>query len=273
MGFSRLIRQIIIGTVYIVLFSMICFALYRSFIWVAPTCSDGKQNQNEGGIDCGGKCSKQCEPPLNAKQIVSQEVAFVPAGHGSYDLLAKIYNPNDIAGASSFVYTLSLRDANGAVLVEKSGTSFILPQESKYLFEFQLASARVPVSATFLVTNVKWERLKGYSERPRIVVTRQAYDRISSGPGYGAATGLVVNSSPYDFRSIGVKVVLRDASGKPLAINATEMNTMQAKEQRDFRLVWPSAFPGQVASYEMFVDADVYHSANFLKQYAPTTAF
>jgi len=36
---------------------------------------------------------------------------------------------------------------------------------------------------------------------------------------------------------------------------------------RDFRLVWPSAFPGRVENIEMIVDADVYHSENFIKQY------
>jgi len=34
-----------------------------------PTCSDGIQNQNEGGIDCGGPCPKQCEPELPSERV------------------------------------------------------------------------------------------------------------------------------------------------------------------------------------------------------------
>ena len=70
-----------------------------------------------------------------------------------------------------------------------------------------------------------------------------------------------------------MKVVLRDASGKPLAINSTEMSTMPSKGQRDFRLVWPTIFPGEVKNVEMLVDADIYHSENFIKQSSSTTPF
>jgi len=66
---------------------------------------------------------------------------------------------------------------------------------------------------------------------------------------------------------------LRDSTGKPLALNSTEMNTVRSHENRDFRLVWPSAFPGAVENVEMVVDADVYHSENFIRQYLPGGKF
>ena len=35
--------------------------LYNSDIyWILGTCDDGKQNQGEDGVDCGGPCSKEC---------------------------------------------------------------------------------------------------------------------------------------------------------------------------------------------------------------------
>ncbi len=273
MASSRIFKQIAISAGYLLFLGAVLFSVYYLFIRVAPTCSDGKQNQDEMGIDCGGICANQCEPPLNAKDIVTREVAFVPADRGSYDVLARIYNPNDIAGASRFSYKLALRDASGGILAEQSGTSFILPQETKYLFEFHLSAQARPAKATLEILEVSWERFHGYTERPRVMVVKQAYERIRSGPGYGAATGLVINESQYDFRSLLVKVVLRDASGHPLAINSTEMLTMPSKSQRDFRLVWPAAFPGEVKSAEMFVDADIYHSENFIRQSASVTPF
>ncbi len=273
MSGSRVLKQGMIVSGYIVFFVTILFGVYYFFIRVAPTCTDGRQNQDEMGIDCGGVCTKQCEPPLNAKDIVTREVAFVPADRSSYDVLARIYNPNDIAGASQFSYTLTLRDAAGTSLAQQSGTSFILPQETKYLFEFHLSTQTRPTKATIEISQIVWERFQGYTERPRVMVTQQAYERIQSGPGYGVATGLVVNESQYDFRSLLVKVVLRDVVGKPLAINSTEMLTMPSKGQRDFRLVWPTAFPGEVKNVEMFVDADIYHSENFIKQSSSVTPF
>ena len=31
-----------------------------SYLYEAPTCIDGKQNQEEDGIDCGGPCLTVC---------------------------------------------------------------------------------------------------------------------------------------------------------------------------------------------------------------------
>ncbi|MBP7811606.1 MAG: hypothetical protein KA054_02055 [Candidatus Moranbacteria bacterium] len=274
MASSRIFKQIMILCGYFLVFSVVLFGMYYLFIRVAPTCSDGKQNQNEIGIDCGGVCDKQCEPSLeDVKDIVVREVAFVFGSQNNYDVLARVYNPNDIAGASQFSYTFALHDAAGNILVEQSGSSFILPQETKYLFEFHLSTETRPVRATIQISQVAWERFEGHLERPRVTVIQQAYERIQSGPGFGEATGLVINDSPYDFRSLLVKVVLRDASGRPLAVNSTEMLTMPSEGQRDFRLVWPTAFPGEVRSFEMFVDADVYHSENFIEQSSSITPF
>jgi hypothetical protein len=119
MASSRILKQMTISFGYFVFFSVVFFSVYYLFIRVPPTCTDGKQNQDEMGIDCGGICTNQCEPPLNAKDIVTREVAFVPADRGSYDVLARIYNPNDIAGASQFSYKLALRDSAGNVPEEK----------------------------------------------------------------------------------------------------------------------------------------------------------
>lgn len=273
MASSRTLKQGIIAAGYIVFLGTILFVVYYLFIRVPPTCTDGKQNQDEMGIDCGGICSNQCEPPLNAKDIITREVAFMPADRSGYDVMARIYNPNDIAGASQFSYKLALRDATGAILSEETGTSFILPQETKYLFAFHLSSVAKPANVTIEISQVVWERFQGFKERPRVMVVKQKYDRIQSGPGYGVATGLVMNESPFDFRSLLVKVVLRDSVGKPLAINSTEMLTMPSKGQRDFRLVWPTAFPGEVKNVEMLVDVDIYHSENLIKQSSTVTPF
>ncbi len=273
MSNPRLLKRLLIAASYLVFFGLLGTGIYYAVLWVAPTCLDGKQNQNETGIDCGGRCAARCELALNPKEITTREIMFVPGEQNSFDVLAKIYNPNDVAGASRFAYTFSLRDASGAVLAQESGNAFILPQETKYLFAFRLGAGSKPNHATLEITDVSWERFQGYSERPRVFVVQQAYNRVRDGVGFGAATGLVVNESPYDFRSVTVKVVLRDVAGKPLAINRSELYTFHSKEQRDFRLVFPTAFPGEVKSYEMLVDADIYHSENFIKQYAPTTPF
>jgi hypothetical protein len=267
---SRKYRQIVISFIYVVLFSLFSAFVYYVFLKAPETCLDGKQNQDESGIDCGGVCGA-CPDLITGQDLEVKEVAFVPGGGNRYDVLAKIHNPNDEAGASSFAYSFVLKDVSGKIIATRSGTDYVLPQESKYIIGLNLDVDTLSAASVNLeIRDVTWERFSGYQEKPQVNVYQKSYAQISSGgAGFGEAKGLVSNESTYDFRSLVVKVILRDASGKPLAVNSTEMRTVGAHEQRDFRLIWPNAFPGTVERVDMEVDADVYHSDNFIKQYLP----
>lgn len=269
---SRQGRQLVIGTVYLVLFIAIGTGVYFGYIKPKPTCFDGKMNQDELGIDCGGICAL-CPEQVASLDLQTKETVFVPSGQNRYDVMAKVYNPNDTAGASSFEYQFELKDAAGRVLASRTGKNFILPQETKYLLEFNLDVTDDPSSATLTLSHIDWQSFSGYSEKPSVNIYQKRYSQISSGSGYSEAFGLVSNQSPYDFRSLLVKVILRDADGQPLAFNQTEMRTVVSHAERDFRLVWPNAFPGTVEKVEMEVEADVYHSDNFIQQYLPGGQF
>lgn len=272
MALPRLPKQFFIAFIYLFIVVLLGVLVYFTFIKAKETCFDNKQNQNEIGIDCGGVCAAVCKENVVGEDLQFTETAFVPAGDGKYDVLAKVYNPNDVEGASSFTYTVTLKDGSGKVLATRSGKNYILPQESKYILDLNL-EAIAPATVNFVVDSAAWARLSGYQEKPAVNVYQKSYSQISSGAGFSEAKGLLSNQSPYDFRSITVKVILRDSTGSPLAFNATEIRTVRASEERDFRLVWPSAFPGAVEKVEMEVDADVYHSDNFIRQYLPGGKF
>lgn len=272
MALSRSAKRFVAVIVYILIAVLLGVSVYYAFIKAEETCFDAKQNQNEAGIDCGGVCGA-CQENVVGEPLQFTETAFVPGGSGKYDAMARIYNPNDTEGASAFSYTATLKDADGNVLATRSGKSYILPQESKYLLELNLEPSVQPTTVMFVTDSVEWTRLSGYQEKPNVNVYQKSYSQISSGVGFSEAKGLLSNQSPYDFRSIIVKVILRDGAGKPLAFNKTDIRTVRTSEERDFRLVWPNAFPGAVEKVDVEVDADVYHSDNFIHQYLPGGKF
>lgn len=273
MDLSRVNKQWVVAFIYFTIAVFFGVGVYYVFLKPLETCFDGQQNQDEQAIDCGGVCQAVCEENVTGADLEIKEMTFVPGGNGQYDVLGKIYNPNDEIGAVSFAYTADLKDSSGKILASRSGASYILPQENKYIFELGFAAESSPSVVSFQIKEVKWARFSGYQEKPSINIYQKRYNQISSGAGFSEAYGLVSNESPYDFRSIIVKVILRDAEDKPLAFNTTEMRTVKSQEERDFRLVWPSAFPGTVEKVEMEVDADVYHSYNFVRQYLPGGKF
>lgn len=273
MALSRGVKRFVIASAYFLVIVLLAVGAYYAFFKAPETCFDGKRNQNESGIDCGGVCQAVCKENVIGTDLEIREIVFVPGNNGQYDILGKLYNPNDEIGASSFAYVAELRDSAGTVLATRSGTGYILPQENKYIFELNLVTPTVPANASLRISEIEWARFSGYQEKPSINIYQKRYGQISSGVGFGEAYGLLSNESPYDFRSIIVRVILRDGNGNPLAFNSTEMRTVRSHEERDFRLVWPSAFPGTVEKVEMEVDADVYHSDNFMRQYLPGGKF
>lgn len=266
---SRMLRRVVIASIFLSMNALLFWGVYVVFFRVTPTCFDGERNQNEQGIDCGGICATACIEVVKGNDLQTKELVFVPGGANLYDVLGIIANDNDEIGASSFRYTFELKDRGGTVLATRTGKSFILPHQEKNLIESNLETTGVPASVTLTYSEVAWERSSGYQEIPRVSIYQKQYNQVTNGFGFSQATGLLTNESPYDFRSIVINVVLRDGRGVPLAFNKTAQNTVKAGESRDFKLIWPTPFPGTVTQIDMTVDADVYHSENFVKQYFP----
>ncbi len=261
-------KKLVFGTIYGALLLGIAYLVYLPFK-PPETCFDGKQNQNETGVDCGGVCGAcVVEPVLENIRVL--ETAWVFAGKGDeYDVVGKISNPNNDYGASEVAYTFQVIGESGNILAERQGTSFILPKETKYIVETSLSFSGKPSRVEVVLRNTTWEKFAGYKERPALEAYNRSFER-TSGINFGAAKGLVVNNSPFDFTNVGIVVVLRDGSGNVVALQKTDMQTLRSGEQRDFTLVWPDPFQGDVEKVEVQTDANVYRTDTFIRTYLPT---
>ena len=259
-------RLIIVATFVAVLLIILIFiySLSKS----PATCLDGKKNQNEQGVDCGGICSVKCSN-ISADDLVVQEKGIVASGAvNKYDLYSYISNPNDLYGSSNFQYQFTIKDADGQVIATRLGSNFILPSENKYIVENNIEIDKAPASVEFNVTNPKWvEFNQNYYEKPQLNIVNKIYTPITSGVGFGSATGLLKNGSPFDFNLIKLNVMLKDINGKIIALNSTEMRTIKSGENRDFRVLWLNRFSGDVMNIEIQAEANIFDSEAFTNKY------
>jgi hypothetical protein len=259
-------KKYIIIVIYIAIFLLVIFGLYAIFKHKA-TCFDGILNQNERGIDCGGVCQKECND-IKAKDLIIGKTGVVPSGiPGKYDFYAKISNPNAAFGNKKFDYEITFKDSAGNSVASKKSSSFILPGEEKYVVENNIDSPSDPFSGEFKITTSDWVKFEDYYERPDVQIINKNYNEISGGSGFSEAKGLLKNESPFDFDSIKIQIILKDSNGDILALNSTEMKTIKSKENRDFRVFWPSSFPGAVSSMEAQTEVNIFNSETFLKRF------
>lgn len=261
--------------IYVSLVILVAIVLYW-LLKADPTCFDGKKNQGEEGIDCGGLCDL-CKVEIQARDLLVSESVFIYGGPERYDVLAKVHNPNDKLGSPSYSYKFILKNAAGEVLAEKEGNNFILPSETKYIIETNLETQEAPQSLVVEIGDAEWINFLDYAkpeyESPRLNIYKEQYSPITSGIGFGNVTGLLRNESPFDYHIIHVGVVLRDFSGDPIAVNKTEVRDIGAKEERDFQLFWPNSFPGVVEGIEVEAKTDVFDLDNFIEKKLPGGRF
>jgi len=263
---TRDTKRLTIVSVYLLIFLVLGTGGYMAFK-PQPSCFDGKQNQNEEDIDCGGICALACMEEIVGNDLLVREITFIPTGEGKYDIVARIFNPNNDIGAARFRYSLFLKDTNGKELVRVSDVNFILPQETKTLLALNLESAELPAKAVIELSNFEWQRLRGYQAKPELNIYSRRYVEKPDETVFGAVTATIVNDSLFDFRTVKLKVVLRDTAGVPLAANQSEMQTVTVGREQDIRIVFPGSFAGSVSQVEIEAEANIYDSENFLKRY------
>jgi hypothetical protein len=268
---SRATKRFII--ISILVFSLVVFySLIRLFFATRETCTDGIKNQNEEDTDCGGRCSP-CKK-LDILPLSIEKVSLLPSGlASSYDVVARINNPNSIVGNKNFNYIIRLKSQSGEVLAERKSFGYILPGENKYIIENNIDSQIQPSSAELSILDSDWMEFNEHYERPQLMIVNKNYSEISSGVGFAEARGLLKNESPFDFDLIRIKIVLLDAGGEIVADNATEMRTVKSGEERDFRAVWPSRFPGEVRDMRVQADVNIFKSDTFIERFYKSEKF
>jgi hypothetical protein len=264
---TRSTKQFTIIGIYMILF----IGFISIIIVIAtpnPSCQDGVQNQKEEEIDCGGPYCMPCKKELVGKDLVVTEAHLVTGGENKYDVVASMYNPNMLYGGEEIYYTVEILDGSGNVLNTRTGQTFILPNENKYIIEVGIDSKQQPSSVSVTVDNVKWIKFTDF-DSPQILVKNQRFGLVDGGTNYAEAFGVVSNESPYDFHNVTIHVILEDERGVPVAVNKTQVRTLDADSQREFRLLWPHEFPGVIKTAQMQAETNIFDSLNFMKKYLP----
>lgn len=233
---NRTAKQILYGSGYLALIFLIAAGIY--FIWLkpAPSCFDGRRNQNETGIDCGGVCSDCGLKTLKPFEV--NTVKYFPAD-GKTAIVAEIKNPNSAYGADYFEYRVEVYGRNGEKIKGTARRSFIYAGEIKNLFEtidveFQnIKKAEVSLDAD----SVSWAP-SGDFARPSIQ-TRDL--KIQRSPGENVSlTGFVKNNNAFGLSRARIIGFLFNPVGLIAAVSKTELENIPAFGEEPFKIFFPA---------------------------------
>lgn len=231
------------------------FALIAGAVWYRvqppPSCEDGKQNQNELDVDCGGSCARVC--PFEVKPVREIWSRVFKIDENRYDTVTFLKNPNRIHAARQLGYRIKVFDSNDILITTKVGEAFLNPAESLYLYSSRLDTGNaVPRRVSFEVTEGPiWQRIENFPRLPRVT-----FKSFTNQP-----TPLLVaeveNDSLKTISDLQIIAVLSDEVENALAVSSTLIDQLAPAEKREIAFTWGKSLPVDPTFFNFYPHLDL----------------
>jgi len=216
-----------------------------SYITRPPSCSDGKQNGDERGIDCGGACTLMCF--ADAKTPIIHWARVFEVSPGVYDAVSYIENPNVSAEVKNAVYSFKIYDQDNILISETIGKTYILPGETFAVFLSGIkAGERTPRYTLFDFPDpLTFEKRE--KENQRVVALSPI---LQNGATQARLTATLENKTSLPVSDIDVTAIVyvgENAAGA----SSTHVDTIAAYTKINIVFTWPHPLPQGVTKIEI----------------------
>lgn len=238
-------RRFVIIASFAALCVLLLSGILIAVLYDAPSCMDGRQNQDETGVDCGGSCAYLCRHEAQDPRLTFARA--VTNGSGRTDVIAYVENRNQNAEAKDARYTVEVFDESGALLGKRE-SMIDLPARSivaLYVPGVYAGIGATPRAFVSFDEGTRWRNARG-GESPLAVsgikLTSGSRPRVD-------ATVTNVAPSPVFNRTLIATVF--DADGVAIAASQTVVREVPALGTASAVFTWPEAFSGTPVRVEV----------------------
>lgn len=225
-------RQLLFALGALAIVGALAVGGYFSFFYEAPSCFDGRQNQGEEGVDCGGACALLCTQP-NISTVWARTVRAAP---GVYHAVALVRNP-DTGAAGSVPYEVSLFDNENLLIARREGELAIGPGDIIPLFEANVITGERVPTRTFV------EFAAGVFTRAEREATPIRVVSFELDEDAHRLTAEVENRSSLPAEDITITALLFDDADILVQASQTRVASLATRERRSIVFTWQEPFP------------------------------
>lgn len=238
-----------LGGIFLV-FLIILFIFLIPVIFKKPTCTDGKKNGDEVGIDCGGSCQLMCKEKVSDPVILWSR-AFPVVGN-TYNLVAFIENQNKNSGVVEANYEFRIYDVNNLLIGRRQGSTFIPPNKQFAIFESRIDFAEREVkSVTFEFTDpLVWVKKEPTLNNLSLFVDNITMGEDKNSPSLNA---IIKNESIYDMPPFEVIAILYDAEKNAINASKTIKDGLSSNNSLPVFFTWPEALKGDPVTEDVLI--------------------
>jgi len=230
-------RRFLYGGSFVIIVTLIFGGIFWKVFYNTPTCTDGKKNSDETGIDCGGSCKLLCTSDALAPVVLWSKVFNV--SDNLYTVVAYIQNPNINSKNVKANYEFRIFDASNKLITVKSGQTSI-PKNKKFaVFEVGIVLKNVkPKSADFEFTSFSsWQ--KDTTKEPEISIKHSTLLDTTTTPHL---EGTITNNSFSTISSIELDAFVLDDKENVLGASRTFVDNLDSRTSQNFVFTWPKLF-------------------------------
>lgn len=243
---KRNILVLIIAVLIVLIGLPIFFFVYKS-----PTCSDGKQNGDESGIDCGGSCEKLCQPD-NLPIILKGDPQVIKVASTTYAVVIEAENPNVTADILRAGYVFKIYQASSSVPLRILEGKIYIPQgETFAVFQGPIDfGENIPTRATF---DWKDETLiwnKAINKVPELEIRNKELVNLETEPKLLAD---IRNKTLVPVRNIELIAILSDENGNTVGVSRTFVDIVEKGEEVPIVFTWPAPFKSSPTTIEVLI--------------------
>jgi len=239
-------RRLQYGAGFTVVLFLLLFPAYWSFFYTTPTCSDGKRNGEEAGVDCGGACDKVCAFTAEEPKVLWTKAFRI--SEGIYNVVSYVENRNMGVGAKDVPYTITLYDKNGGILTSVEGTTGLPPDSVYPIFAGRVAVGTAEVGSAELDLGAidTWERMT--HGREQFTVLSRTLKGADSTP---RLTATIYNEALEDTQNVEVVATIFDNRRVPLTVSRTTIPLFEAQTEKSITFTWPEPIAKTFRSCEV----------------------
>ncbi len=215
-------------------------------MYQVPSCTDGKQNADEAGVDCGGSCAYLCTADVDAPRVT---FARTVASAGRTDVIAYVENRNRDAEAKAATFSVEVFDEAGAPLGKREGTIDLPARAVVPVFVPGILAGIGTAPRAFISfdDSMQWRTPTGDASSfvvSSVALTQGAQPRVTAKIGNTSAT------AAYGRTAIAT---VFDADGLAIAASKTVLRQVPAFGAADAVFTWPEPFAGTPVRVEVSV--------------------
>jgi len=166
--------------------------------------------------------------------ITTKQVEIIPESANRYDAFLRIIDTDQNWGVAKLDYTISLRSTDKAVVGERTGTTFILPNQEKSIIELGIDTTNKATTAT---TDFEIKEVQKLTESPALnFATENLAYQVTDDKS--KVTGTIVNQTVFGFSEIIINVLVYNEQNSLVGYNFTTVNDLTPNQKRDFTVFW-----------------------------------